>query len=81
MSTTEEQIAAEIAKIKADWEAANDRAWNDRAQALKNLAERHGLKQVDLVGLTGWSRETLRQALDPELRKAIQVKRRKGGAE
>lgn len=60
----------EIRQIVPDYEAALEAALEARDAKLRQaIAE--GRKQVELVKLTGLSREAIRQALDPEAREAV----------
>ncbi len=60
----------EIRQIITDFEQARER----RDQRLRD-AIASGRKQVDLVRLTGMSREAIRQALNPEAREAVRKAR------
>lgn len=64
----------EIRQIKTDYEKALAEAMAQRDQRLRNALD-SGRKQVDLIKLTGWSRETVRQALDPAAREAARQAR------
>ncbi|MEV8638947.1 hypothetical protein AB0395_45565 [Streptosporangium sp. NPDC051023] len=60
----------EIKAIVPAYEAACEAALQERDATLRRaIAEGH--KQVDLIKLTGLSRETIRQALDPAAREAV----------
>lgn len=59
----------ELRNLKADHEAALERLEEERDAKLRDaLAD--GRQQKDLVALTGYTRETVRQALDPAIKAA-----------
>lgn len=59
----------ELRSLKADHEAAIERLEEERDAKLRTaLAD--GRQQKDLVTLTGYTRETIRQALNPEIKAA-----------
>ncbi|MET8864689.1 hypothetical protein ABZW11_17265 [Nonomuraea sp. NPDC004580] len=60
----------EIRAIKADYDADLDKAMQRRDERLR-AAIASGRKQADLVRITEWSREAVRQALNPEAREAV----------
>ena len=64
----------EIRAIVTDYETALEHAMQQRDEQLR-AAIASGRKQVDLVKLTDYSRETIRQALNPEIREAIRQAR------
>lgn len=51
-------------------------ALQDRDAALRELQKETGCPQVDLIKGTGYSRETIRKALNPKIREAIQERRK-----
>lgn len=61
---------AEVLRALAEYEAAPAAALARRDERLRKAAEM-GLRQVDIMRLTGYSRETVRQALKPEARAAV----------
>lgn len=63
---TQEELRAVI----AEYEAALPRALEARDEGIRRVAAK-GLKQVDIIRITGYSRETVRQALNPEIRAAM----------
>lgn len=56
-------VQDEVDAVKQRLANAVHRAYEERNASLRELVERHGLRQVDLVRLTGYSRETLRLIL------------------
>ncbi len=60
----------ELRAVIAEYEAALPRALKARDEGIRRVAEK-GLKQVDIIRITGYSRETVRQALNPEIRAAM----------
>lgn len=56
--------------VVAEYKAAPERALQARDEGIRQAAEA-GLKQVDIVRITGYTRETVRQALNPEIRAAV----------
>lgn len=54
----------------AEFQAAPARALEARDAVIREVAE-SGLRQVDIIRITGYSRETVRQALNPEIRAAM----------
>ncbi|MER6492677.1 hypothetical protein [Streptomyces griseorubiginosus] len=65
---------AEIKAIASDYEDATERLLEERDAKLRQ-AVNDGWKQADLVRITGYSRETIRQALHPEIRAALRARR------
>lgn len=63
----EEELRAAI----AEYEAALPRALEARDERIRRIAAEYDLKQVDIIRITGYSRETVRQALDPKVRAAM----------
>lgn len=74
-------VAARVAAIRQRFEEAPQRAREERDQALRALAVEQGLRQTDLIALTGYSRETVRQALNPVKRDEIRARRKGGNAQ
>lgn len=64
------EAEAEVLGALAEYEAAPAAALARRDERLRKAAEM-GLRQVDIMKLTGYSRETVRQALKPEARAAV----------
>jgi hypothetical protein len=64
-----EAAEAELRAIVAEYEAAPEKALQARDAGIRSVAEK-GLRQVDIIRITGYSRETVRQALKPEAREA-----------
>jgi hypothetical protein len=58
----------ELRRLKADHEAAVERLEEERDAKLR--AGLAGRQQKDLVALTGYTRETIRQALNPDIKAA-----------
>jgi hypothetical protein len=69
---TEDALRAALAKYEATKRAALD----ERDQRLRDFRDA-GWRPVDLQRVTGYSRETIRQALRPEVRQATNSTRRK----
>ncbi|REF00379.1 hypothetical protein [Thermomonospora umbrina] len=66
----------QLRRLKADHEAALERLEEERDAKLR-AALADGRQQKDLVTLTGYTRETIRQALNPDIKAAA----RKAAAE
>jgi hypothetical protein len=64
-------IQSVIEQYKEELKRAQDDIRDRRDQRLRELAEEHKLRQVDLIKATGYSRETVRQILRPEVRDAV----------
>lgn len=84
MSTDRPDLDAakqEVLDAVAEYSAAPAIALARRDERLRKAAAM-GLRQVDIIKLTGYSRETVRQALKPEARAAVRaaVERRAAGA-
>ena len=73
---TEDALRAAVAEYEATKKAALD----ERDQRLREFRDA-GWRPVDLQRVTGYSRETIRQALRPEIRRATNSSRRKASAE
>jgi len=75
MNDTPEAEAAKqkIRDAVAEYDAAPARALARRDQLLREAAEEGGLRQIDIIKLTGYSRETVRQALNPQARAAVRA--------
>lgn len=69
----------DIRRVVADYEQDKATATARRDQRLRNL-HAAGLAQADIIRGTGYSRETVRQILNPEARAQINARRRKGTA-
>lgn len=65
---------ADIKAIATDYEEAAERLLEDRDAKLRKAIDA-GWKQADLVRITGYSRETIRQALNPEIRAQLRARR------
>jgi hypothetical protein len=65
---------AEIEAIATDYEEAAERLLDERDAKLR-AAIAANWKQADLVRITGYSRETIRQALHPEIRAQLRARR------
>ena len=72
MGFTEE----ELGHVVSDYEASKNAALMRRDAQLREFHAR-GWRPVDLQRVTGYSRETIRQALHPEVRRATNSSRRK----
>ena len=69
-----EMKEAEIKAIATDYEEAAERLLEERDAKLRTAID-NGWKQADLVRITGYSRETIRQALNPEIRAQLRARR------
>lgn len=58
--TAEDELRAAVEWYKS----APERAKQERDKTIRQVARRYDLRQVDIIKLTGYSRETVRQALD-----------------
>lgn len=65
---------AEIKAIATDYEEGAERLLEERDAKLRRAID-DGWKQADLVRITGYSRETIRQALHPEIRAQLRARR------
>jgi hypothetical protein len=65
---------ADIKAIATDYEEAAERLLEERDAKLRTAIDA-GWKQADLVRITGYSRETIRQALNPEIRAQLRARR------
>ncbi|WP_433610213.1 hypothetical protein ACQP2P_40535 [Dactylosporangium sp. CA-139114] len=66
----------EVRAVVAEYEATKKAALAKRDAALRAF-HAAGWRAVDLQHVTGYSRETIRQALNPEVRQAVNTSRRK----
>lgn len=64
----------EIKAIATDYEEAAERLLEERDAKLRAAIDANW-KQADLVRITGYSRETIRQALHPEIRAQLRARR------
>lgn len=69
--TSETTPEDELRAVVAEYEAAIPRALEARDEGIRRIAAEHNLKQIDIIRITGYSRETVRQVLNPEIRAAI----------
>ncbi len=76
MTTNDQKLEDRIAAMKERFEFAPQRARDERDAELRAIAEDFGLRQVDLINKTGYSRETVRQALNPQAREAVKASRK-----
>lgn len=81
MNLDDPQLRLEAEAIKRRFDTAGERARDERSRGLRALAARYDLRQVDLITLTGYSRETVRQALDPAKSDEIRARRRSAASE
>lgn len=58
------------------YRTAPERALQERDDGIRALAARYALKQVDVIRLTGYSRETVRRILRPDTRTAVRQARK-----
>lgn len=75
-----EAARQEVLDAVAEYQAAPAIALARRDERLRRAAAA-GLKQVDIVKLTGYSRETVRQALNPKVRAAVKASVERRNAE
>ncbi|KOX10128.1 hypothetical protein [Nocardiopsis sp. NRRL B-16309] len=78
MTNPETEVRQAIADYDADIahiEELTEQAIQRRDQRLRDIHARAGWKQVNLINATGYTRETIRQALNPEIREAIKARR------
>jgi hypothetical protein len=68
-----------LREVIADYEATKDAAFTERDARLRAF-HAAGWRPVDLQRVTGYSRETIRQALRPDVRRAANDSRRKSAA-
>lgn len=71
----EDELKAEVDEVLKDYEESIEAVLQKRDTRLREIKERRGLKQADLVRVTGYSRETIRQALNPEIRAQVKAQR------
>lgn len=60
----------ELKAVVPDYEAAAERLLEERDAKLRRARD-EGWRQVDIIKVTGLARETVRQALNPEIRAAV----------
>jgi hypothetical protein len=65
-----------LREVVGDYDAAKNAALTRRDNQLREFHAR-GWRPVDLQRVTGYSRETIRQALRPDVRRSTNVRRRK----
>ena len=68
----------DLRAVVARYEATRTAALTERDERLRAF-HAAGWRPVDLQRVTGYSRETIRQALRPEVRRATNISRRKSG--
>lgn len=68
------EIIAEFDRAGEQLKAADEERLRKRDEGLRK-AKAEGWKQSELIRFTGYSRETMRQALDPDARQAARDKR------
>ncbi|WP_017602309.1 hypothetical protein [Nocardiopsis lucentensis] len=71
-----EALKATARQVAADYEDTIERALEERDARFRELKDQ-GLSQAEIVRATGYTRETIRRALDPKIREAV----RKAAAE
>jgi hypothetical protein len=69
-----------LREVVSSYQASKDEALRRRDAQLREFHAR-GWRPIDLQRVTGYSRETIRQALHPEVRRATNTSRRKGTSE
>lgn len=57
--------------VLAQYKTDLARAREVRDEKIRRIAAKYDLKQVEIIRTTGYSRETVRQALNPEVRAAV----------
>lgn len=76
MNLNNPELRKRIDAMKERFETAPQHARDERDDELRAIAADFGLRQVDLVTATGYSRETVRQALNTEAREAVKASRK-----
>lgn len=61
-----EQCQDAVNAIKERYLSAPARALRERDESIRELAVKYGLRQIDIIRLTGYSRETVRKILKSE---------------
>lgn len=76
MSThNHEALTADTQRAITEYEEDIERAIQTRDEKFRQIMDKHQCKQADLIRAAGLSRETIRQALNPEIREAIKARR------
>jgi hypothetical protein len=78
MATTENpanQQEHEVQEVLERYRTAPERALQERDDGIRAIANRYGLKQVEVIRLTGYSRETVRRILRPDTRATVRQAR------
>ena len=70
-----EALTADAQRAIAEYDEDIERAIQARDEKFRQVMDKHQCKQADLIRATGYSRETIRQALNPEIREAIKARR------
>ena len=70
-----EALTTDAQRVITEYEEDIERAIQARDEKLRKVMKKHQCKQADLIRATGYSRETVRQALKPEIREAIKARR------
>lgn len=65
------EAEAELLAAKAELEAAPARALETHDEEIRRIVAKYNLRQIDVIRITGYSRETVRQAMDPKIRAAV----------
>ncbi|WP_033338901.1 hypothetical protein [Catenuloplanes japonicus] len=75
---TEDELRAVVAAYDQAGEhiARLETQRRDTRDAEIQRAADEGMRQVDIIRVTGYSRETVRQALKPEAREAVRARRK-----
>lgn len=68
----------ELQAVVAEYDAACEQALQQRDAKFRQAIEQ-GRSQADIIRATGYSRETVRQALNPKIRAALNARRRTTG--
>ena len=71
----EDELQAAVQEILKEYDDSVEAALQRRDARLREIKEQGSWKQADLVRTTGYSRETIRQTLDPKIRAQVKAKR------
>jgi hypothetical protein len=69
------EIVAEFERVGAQLKAADEQRLQKRDEGLRR-AKAEGWKQVEIMRVTGLSKETVRKAWYPEVRDAVRARRK-----
>lgn len=68
--------AQEMEGVLERYRTAPERALQERDDGIRAIVAKYSLRQVDVIRLTGYSRETVRRILKPEVRGAVRQARK-----